>query len=239
MKKHCSPEMAVSKSSRQNTSSDSKKSTLTNETSCICTPAGSALKIAVSALAVCTTLIFQNALFLETTSLVTLYELFDAVKLYASLCLLYFSLQFFLLKQQVNGRKKSSCFLFALVFSPALFYITAILIEFPFNLLSLCTSLLSLASWLISLFLVIMVIFMQQKIPAPTISAQNPALSKRENEVAALILQGRTTQETADTLFISAATVKTHLQHIYEKTGVRNRTELARVMSEIKQQNLF
>lgn len=80
---------------------------------------------------------------------------------------------------------------------------------------------------------------MQQKIPAPTISTQNPALSKRENEVAALILQGRTTQETADTLFISAATVKTHLQHIYEKTGVRNRTELARVMSEIKQQNLF
>ena len=41
--------------------------------------------------------------------------------------------------------------------------------------------------------------------------------SKREKEVASLLLQGKTTQETADSLFISPATVKTHIQHIYEK----------------------
>ena len=55
-------------------------------------------------------------------------------------------------------------------------------------------------------------------------------LAQVHSEVDALILQGLTTQETADVLFISVATVKTHLQHIYEKTGVRNRAELARVM---------
>ena len=56
--------------------------------------------------------------------------------------------------------------------------------------------------------------------------------TRREQEVIALVLQGKTTQETADALFVSAATVKTHLQHIYEKAGVRNRASLARFMQQ-------
>ena len=50
--------------------------------------------------------------------------------------------------------------------------------------------------------------------------------SDRECDVIRTIVLGKTVNETADKLCISASTVKTHLQHIYEKAGVRNRTEL-------------
>jgi DNA-binding NarL/FixJ family response regulator len=48
-------------------------------------------------------------------------------------------------------------------------------------------------------------------------------LSAREREVLALIAQGRTNRETAAALFISEATVKTHLLHIYAKLEVPDR----------------
>jgi DNA-binding NarL/FixJ family response regulator len=48
-------------------------------------------------------------------------------------------------------------------------------------------------------------------------------LSQRELEVLRLIAQGSTNRETAARLFISEATVKTHLLHVYAKLGVRDR----------------
>ncbi|MBM0276312.1 response regulator transcription factor [Micromonospora sp. STR1s_6] len=48
-------------------------------------------------------------------------------------------------------------------------------------------------------------------------------LSAREREVLALIAQGRTNREAAAALFISEATVKTHLQHIYAKLEAPDR----------------
>ena len=48
-------------------------------------------------------------------------------------------------------------------------------------------------------------------------------LSRRELEVLGLIAQGCTNRETAARLFISEATVKTHLLHAYAKLGVRDR----------------
>jgi DNA-binding NarL/FixJ family response regulator len=48
-------------------------------------------------------------------------------------------------------------------------------------------------------------------------------LSAREREVLTLIAQGRTNRETAAALYISEATVKTHLQHIYAKLEVPDR----------------
>lgn len=53
------------------------------------------------------------------------------------------------------------------------------------------------------------------------------ALSSREREVADYVALGKSNQEIADTLFVSVRTVKAHLSSIYEKTGVRNRLELA------------
>jgi DNA-binding NarL/FixJ family response regulator len=49
------------------------------------------------------------------------------------------------------------------------------------------------------------------------------ALSQRELEVLALIAEGATNRQAAAKLFISEATVKTHLLHVYEKLGVRDR----------------
>ena len=48
-------------------------------------------------------------------------------------------------------------------------------------------------------------------------------LSDRELEVLALIAQGETNRGAAARLFISEATVKTHLLHIYEKLDVNDR----------------
>jgi DNA-binding NarL/FixJ family response regulator len=49
------------------------------------------------------------------------------------------------------------------------------------------------------------------------------AFSDRELEVLALIAQGLTNREVAARLFISEATVKTHLVHIYSKLDVTDR----------------
>ena len=53
------------------------------------------------------------------------------------------------------------------------------------------------------------------------------ALTKAEAAVAALVADGRTNREVAGSLVISVKTVESHLAHIYDKLGVRSRTELA------------
>ncbi len=45
-------------------------------------------------------------------------------------------------------------------------------------------------------------------------------LSAREREVLALVARGRSNRVIAEELFVSEATVKTHLVHVYEKLGV-------------------
>jgi DNA-binding NarL/FixJ family response regulator len=48
-------------------------------------------------------------------------------------------------------------------------------------------------------------------------------LSQRELDVLQLVADGATNREAAAKLFVSEATIKTHLLHIYEKLGVRDR----------------
>ena len=67
---------------------------------------------------------------------------------------------------------------------------------------------------------------------APSIAAmlvnrvKSPAvsLSARETEVLALVAQGHSNPAIASQLFLSEATVKTHLLHVFEKLGVSDRT---------------
>jgi LuxR family transcriptional regulator, maltose regulon positive regulatory protein len=51
------------------------------------------------------------------------------------------------------------------------------------------------------------------------------ALSEREKDVFRLLQTARTTQEIAETLFVSINTVKTHQRSIYRKLGVQSRRE--------------
>jgi DNA-binding NarL/FixJ family response regulator len=50
-------------------------------------------------------------------------------------------------------------------------------------------------------------------------------LTPREAEVLGLIAEGLTNSEIAERLVVSAATVKTHINHIFAKAGVRDRAQ--------------
>ncbi|CAN5295632.1 response regulator transcription factor [soil metagenome] len=58
-----------------------------------------------------------------------------------------------------------------------------------------------------------------QRVAKPAIT-----LSPRETEVLALVAQGSSNPSIAAALFVSEATVKTHLLHVFEKLGVSDRT---------------
>jgi DNA-binding NarL/FixJ family response regulator len=59
----------------------------------------------------------------------------------------------------------------------------------------------------------------------PTKAAELAQLSRREEEILALLTQGYVAKEIAGKLSISYDTVRSHLKHIYEKLHVRSRTE--------------
>ena len=52
-----------------------------------------------------------------------------------------------------------------------------------------------------------------------------PSLTPRETEILGLIARGLSNRLAAETLGVSPATVRTHLEHIYAKLEVSNRTE--------------
>ncbi|HWK92161.1 MAG TPA: response regulator transcription factor [Luteimicrobium sp.] len=56
------------------------------------------------------------------------------------------------------------------------------------------------------------------------VRAPGTALSRRELEVLGLVAQGASNDDVARALFLSRATVKSHLVHVYEKLGVDSRT---------------
>ncbi|MCH8570266.1 response regulator transcription factor [Nesterenkonia sp. AY15] len=73
----------------------------------------------------------------------------------------------------------------------------------------------------------------RKSVLSPSITAQmmkrlaSPAtaLTPREIEILQQLATGATNRDLARVLFISEATVKTHLVHIYDKLGVENRTQ--------------
>ena len=56
-------------------------------------------------------------------------------------------------------------------------------------------------------------------------------LSPQELQVALLVGEGKTNREAAAALFVTAKTVEYHLGHVYEKLGIRSRSELAKLMA--------
>lgn len=74
-----------------------------------------------------------------------------------------------------------------------------------------------------------------QTLALSTIEAATPSLAPRgadrltprEIEVAKLVSAGLKNREIAEQMGITAGTVKVHLMHVFEKTGLRDRSELA------------
>lgn len=56
---------------------------------------------------------------------------------------------------------------------------------------------------------------------------KDAGLTERESEVLVLAAEGRTNPEIGAALFVGVETVKTHLQRVYGKLGLRNRVEAA------------
>lgn len=54
-----------------------------------------------------------------------------------------------------------------------------------------------------------------------------PRLTPREREIVRLVCRGMKNRQIAEDLQITAGTVKVHLMHVFEKTGVKDRFELA------------
>ena len=74
--------------------------------------------------------------------------------------------------------------------------------------------------------------------PAPAPKTPLPAapLSEREVQILRLLSLGLSNPAVADQLYISLATVKTHIRHIFEKLGVENRIE---ALNKAKELHLF
>ncbi|MEV8569253.1 response regulator transcription factor [Streptomyces sp. NPDC051322] len=63
---------------------------------------------------------------------------------------------------------------------------------------------------------------------APDIGELPDGLTRREAEILALIAEGLSNPEIARALHISPATVKTHINNLFAKTGVRDRVQAMR-----------
>ena len=62
---------------------------------------------------------------------------------------------------------------------------------------------------------------------ADSVTAEVNKLTEREREVLALLTEGLTNRQIADTLGVAASTIKTHVQNIMLKTGASDRTQAA------------
>ena len=56
-------------------------------------------------------------------------------------------------------------------------------------------------------------------------------LTPQERQIAKLLASGLTTREAAASVFLSPKTVEYHLRHVYQKLGIRARTELTELMA--------
>jgi len=64
--------------------------------------------------------------------------------------------------------------------------------------------------------------------------AASYGISGREMDIIRLIIAGRSNREIEAALFISFSTVKNHIYNIFQKTGVKSRTQLIRLIRDLE-----
>ncbi|MEU0968864.1 response regulator transcription factor [Streptomyces sp. NPDC005917] len=69
---------------------------------------------------------------------------------------------------------------------------------------------------------------LSQPEPPPMAAEAPDGLTARETEVLVLIAEGLTNQEIARKLHVSTATVKTHINNLFAKTGLKDRAQAVR-----------
>ena len=110
------------------------------------------------------------------------------------------------------------------------------LTEFSFKLTYICFSIFS-----VSIYLFISRNYIRNYEPDPeTLSADtnflsHSELSEREQEIARLLVMGKTNTNIGEILFISVNTVKTHIRRIYSKLQISNRIQLIHMIREFDQ----
>ncbi|CAJ1495693.1 helix-turn-helix transcriptional regulator [[Mycobacterium] kokjensenii] len=67
-----------------------------------------------------------------------------------------------------------------------------------------------------------------------TLLRRHYRLTAGEVDIAVMVLRGGGAKDIAERLSLSQATVKTHLQHIFDKTGVHRQSELVRLLSDLR-----
>jgi pSer/pThr/pTyr-binding forkhead associated (FHA) protein len=82
------------------------------------------------------------------------------------------------------------------------------------------------------------IVFTADEDPNPTepdtrVHAKLPELSERERQILALVARGLTDRQIGDRLFINASTVRSHLDRIGKKTGLRRRADLTRLAVDL------
>ena len=60
--------------------------------------------------------------------------------------------------------------------------------------------------------------------------ARSDELTPQQMQIAAMVAEGRTNRNIADSLFLSPKTIEFHLGHVFRKLDVSNRTELTRAL---------
>jgi DNA-binding CsgD family transcriptional regulator len=69
-------------------------------------------------------------------------------------------------------------------------------------------------------------------LPEPFI--QKFGISPRERQIVSMMVQGYSNRRIGEELFISSITVKNHIYHIYQKTGVENKVQLINLLNQPK-----
>jgi len=64
-----------------------------------------------------------------------------------------------------------------------------------------------------------------RKLDLSAMEDSNGVVTKSELRVLASLVQGHSNKQIAEEIFVSEKTVKNHLNHLFKKLGVKNRTE--------------